>query len=901
MIERLFCLLFRLLPRTFRERFGPEMLATARAVDGDRTVGPAYRLRAVADALTLPWTLRAEVRREGRRQTPRERHTGMDSLVSDVRFAARSLRREPGFTAFVGVTLALGLGANAAMFGVADRLLLRGPAHVRDAHQVVRLYATEQPAGMREFTTSSFGYVTYALLRGQTRAFTGLATYAINGAILGRGSDALEIQLGYASADLFPLLGVRPDRGRFFTVDEDAPDSPQRVAVISHRAWRAWLGGADDVLTRTLTIGDESFPIVGVAPPGFTGPQLGRVDVWVPGSLLGARMTPNWTTSWNTQWLHIVGRLAPGVTVEQAAQEATAAHRRVYSGGESATAAARLSVARLGADDRGAEPPEVRVLRWLIGVAAIVLLIACANVTNLLLARGVRRNREVAIRAALGAGGFRLARLLLIESLLLALGGAALGVAVAFVVGAVARQVLFSSVEWISSPVDSRVLAVSVLIALATGTVIGLVPALRAIRGDLAGSLKTGAREGGGQRSRLRNALTVAQAALSVVLLIGAGLFVHSLWQVRQLDLGIDADRVTVIEVSRPSLSRVPEGAARDAERARRRSFYLDALPQVRALGSVEAAAVAVGTPFGNRFTVKLRVPGQPESPRLPSGGASISAVTDGYFETVGTSILRGRAFTAADRAGTTPVAIVSQTMAQTVWPNADVVGQCLFVGEGTPACTRVVGIAENTRRSRLREDAVMHYYIPAGQEAALGFGGSSFLVRGRNDDSTAIADVRALIVGLDPGITFVTAESFLERLDPQVRPWRIGASVFALSGVLALVVAGIGIYSVMSYLVADRRREIGVRLALGATAAHIVRLVLRGSLVMAAAGVLIGALIAFLLSGVVAPLLFETSPREPVVFGAVAALLLAVAITATVIPASRARRVSPVDALRGD
>jgi predicted permease len=897
-IERLYRVLLTLLPRDFRERFGAEMLDTARALDADRPRSPGRTARAISDAILTPLALRADLRADAR--VPGEtRKVPMESFVRDVRFAIRGLRREPAFTAFVAITLALGIGANAAMFGIADRLLLRGPAHVRDADRVVRLYFTEQPPGMRVFTTSGFGYVTYDALRQGAGAFEQVATYAINDIVAGQGADARQVRAGFTTAGFFPLLGVQPALGRFFTEQENAPNAAVRVAVLSHGAWTSWFGASPDAIGRTITLGDEPYDVIGVAPPGFTGAELGRVDVWVPGNVLAPRITPDWATTWNAQWLKIIARLKPGVTFDQAGIDATGVHRRAYAGGDAWTTEGRMSVASLGANDAGNEATEVRVLRWLTWVAALVLLIACANIANLLLARGRRRHREVAIRAALGASRLRIVRLLLIESILLALAGAAAGLAVTHVVGGLARQALFESIEWTSSPVSARVLLASAAFAIATGLLVGLLPALRSTSASGADALRTGPREGGGRRSRLRTTLTIVQAALSVLLLVGAGLFVRSLWNVRTLNLGIDPDRVMVIETVRPSLAGFPDGRARDAERARRRTFYLDTLDRVRALPGVEAAAVAVGLPFGNRFSVALRVPAPDTVPQLKSGGPRVSAISDGYFETIGTRLLRGRAFTADDGAGTEPVAIVSDLMARAVWPGSDAIGKCLLIGSGTPPCARVVGVAANTYQSRLRENPMMHYYIPAGQE--VGFGGSALIVRGADRAPGLVADVRRLLIGVDPTISYISAETIQARIEPQVRPWTLGATVFLLSGLLALVVAGIGIYSVMSYLIADRRREIGVRMALGATAQDIVRLVLRGSLLMAVVGIATGELVALLLGRLAEPLLFDTSPRDPAVFAGVAAVLLLVAMAATFLPARRARAVNPVEALRAE
>jgi predicted permease len=416
--------------------------------------------------------------------------------------------------------------------------------------------------------------------------------------------------------------------------------------------------------------------------------------------------------------------------------------------------------------------------------------------------------------------------------------------------------------------------------------------------------LKTGAREGGGRRSALRSGLTVAQAALSVVLLVGAGLFVHSFWKAYTIDFGFDPDRVTVIEITRSNVGQFPEGSARDAERARRRMFYADVLERVRHVPGVERASIANGMPFGNRFSLELRASEAPTIPRLPGGGPGLSAVSHGYFETMGTAVMQGRAFTSADGAGTEPVAIVSRLMAETIWPGRDPLNKCLYIGVGTPGpppvpppCARVVGVAQNTYRSRLREDPVMHYYIPAGQE--VGFGGAVLLVRTSDTSGATMAAVRTLLTDLDSTIRYVRADTIRARIDPQMRPWKLGATVFAVSGLLALVVAAIGMYSVLSYLIAGRRHEIGVRLALGARTSDILRLVFGNSVAMAVAGVVIGEAIAVSLGGFVAPLLFATSPRDPIVFVGVGVVLVTVALLATLGPARLARRVSAMEALR--
>lgn len=898
MRARLFRVLLAFLPRDFRARFGPELVDTAASFDRARPARLVDAPGIVVDAIATLLVIRREMRTEARPNRRTSRTSLMDSVIQDLRFAARGLRRDATFSAFVVAALTLGIGANAAMFGIADRLLLSGPPHIRDASRVVRLYLSVQPDNMRVFTTDAFGNVSYDLVRNQSRSFDEVATYTINQTTIGAGADARAIQGGYASETLFPLLGVQPLVGRFFDANENSPAGAAHVAVLSYGAWQGWFNGAEDVLGRSLTIGGEPYAIVGVAPRGFTGPQFGPVDVWLPMNLRGPATTKDWQTSWTAQWLKIVARLAPGVTTTQAATEVTGILQRGYTGQKAYVAHGQYTVAGLSADDSGIEAPEVTIVRWLSGVALVVLVIACANVANLLLARGMRRSREIALRAALGAGRSRIVRLLLIESMLLAFAGAAGGLAVAYALGGIARRAIFSWVEWATSPVDARVLVVSGVLAVVTGVLVGLLPAWRVSQVSLGDTLKRGAREGGGQRSTLRHTLTVVQAALSVVLLIGAGLFVRSLWNVRTLPLGFDPDRVLLVEVSRTALSKIQDPAARAAERARRQNAAGKEIEAVRRIPGVERASAAVGTPFGNRFSVTLRVPGLESIPRLESGGPSVSAVASDYFATVGTRIIRGRAFGPEDRAGSEPVAIVSDTMARTIWPNQDALGQCLISGERpSPPCARIVGIAEDTHRDALRESAVMHYYIPFGQE--VDFGGTVLLVRPARGSNSLPTTIRRTLLDLDSTIRYVDLATIQEAIDPQTKPWRIGAAVFVLSGVLALLVAAIGMYSVMSYLVADRTREIGVRLALGAHTSDIARLILLSSVGMAAIGVATGSLVAAAASPFVEPLLFNEDSRDPVVFLAVAGVLVLVALAAGALPTLRANRIDPLEALR--
>jgi predicted permease len=797
-------------------------------------------------------------------------------------------------SAFIIAILALAIGANAALFGIADRLLLSGPAHVVEPGRVQRLYLTIRPSGMREFTSATVGQVTFDLVQQSGAAFDGVAAYTSGPGSTGRGEGARRAVVGHASASFFPLLGVRPAVGRFFTGREDSAAGAERVAVISHSTWQASFGGSGDAVGRTIVVQDETYVIVGVTPAGFTGVEPGRVDVWLPMNLLGPRITSDWATTWSAQWLKVIVRLAPGGTPEAADAAVTAALRARYSGDEPSMREARAWFGAVSRTEEGTAAAEAVVVRWLWGVALLVLVIAAANVTNLLLARGAGRVREIGVRLALGASRGAVMRMLVVESLVLSLVGAALGWGIAAAIGRTARAVLLDNVEWTAAPAGPRVLLMAAALALATGTIVGLVPALALTRGAAAGALRSTPRDGG-SRLQLRAALTVLQAAICVVLLIGAGLFLRSTWQARTLDLGFDARRVLVVETNRGRLAGVPP-ERRAAERERRNGFLPAVLDEIAALPGVDAASVAVGLPFGNRFSVRTAVPGMAELPRVATGGPSISAVSAGYFETMGRAVLKGRPFTRADRAGSAPVAIISEFMARTVWPGLDPLGRCLEIGPEPAPCSTIIGIAADTHRARLVESPRMHVYVPLGQQP--GFGGDVLLIRAA--DLPAVAgEVRRLLHAADGSITYVAAEPLQARIDPQLRSWELGMTTLLFSGSLALVVAAAGIYSVVSYLVASRRREIGVRLALGAQGAEVVRMVLRWSVGLTGIGVAAGLGVSLLAAPWLEPLLFQVSGRDPAIYAGVAALLLAVAGAASVGPCAAASGVDPIEALR--
>ena len=736
-------------PKEFRESFGRHVLDDVGEdvrVAGNLGLVAAARatVAGVVDAVRGLGARPARERAENSatfQEYPMHTLRWLPDFWSDARLGFRGLRRERAFTLAIVLLLALGVGVNAAMFGVVDRLLLSGPDHVRDPGRVRRLQTAFQPPGRDVQRIGSFGYTTYTALR-QSRAFAAVAAYSVteNGALYGRGVDARRINRGEATASLFPLLGVTPAAGRFFSEEEDAAAAAQRVVVLGYNLWQREFGGRHDVINASIVLDDRPFTIVGVAPNGFTGPDLGRVDVWIPVSLLGPSRVTNWANAWNAWWLSIIVRLAPGVSTAHADAEATALYQRAYAGKDAARAKATLSVQPLVHTTDGIQSMESRISIWLLAITGIVLVVSCANIVNLVLARQFRRRREMAVRLALGAGRGRLVRFLITESVLLSLAGGTAGLAVAYGLGTVLRSRLLPGVEWSGGPVNLRVLVGAMAAALATGVLVSLVPAWFASTSKLAASLKTGEREGGGRQSRTRAGLTIIQTSLSALLLVGSGLFVISLERIRAMDLGLQPDRVLTLTVQRSSVNAITDTAERQRERDRRATFYPMVLERLAQRPDVEAASLAIGLPFGVGFGDDIRVPGRASIPELKGGGPFVNAISRDYFRTVGTRIVRGRAFTGDDRAGSAPVVIVNETMAAALWPGEEPLGKCFSIGE-SPACAEVVGVAADTRRFQLREDEAMWFYMPFGQEQ--GLSGTQLLVRPRGDANQLLADLQ--------------------------------------------------------------------------------------------------------------------------------------------------------------
>jgi predicted permease len=813
-----------------------------------------------------------------------------EAVWQDTRYAARQLTREPAITAFVLCTLALGIGINVTAFSVVDRVLLRGPQFVREPEQLVRLYSRIDRPELGPQTMPWLPYTAFTTLRDGLRTIEGIGAYRVDDVMVGNGAASEMRRVSLLSTGMFALLGAKPFMGRFFGPGDDAVN----VVVISDRFWRAALGSDPSIVGTTLAVDDVPHTVIGIAPAGFTGVELQRVDAWTPIS----------HASRNSQNTQIVARLRPGVTMDAVAADV----ERLRADVEATLPTwagwlrgAQYIAAPIGYDATAREPVESVMARWLAAISVMILLVSCANVANVLLARLARRRRELAVRVALGSGRGRVMQLLALEGLLLALAAAVLAFIVIALVEPVVQRGLFPTGGWVVTLVDGRILGAVALLTLLTALLIAVAPAIQAGRAAVGDALRTRAGEIEG-RSLLRPALTVVQATLSVVLLIGAGLFLRSMQRVNAVDLGMEPDRVLSIELQYPRIMRAPGESSGDwfarrsgVERARHRALA----DVARHVPGVERAAVSVGIPFHNSFTVGLWVPGRDSIPALPGGGPYIAAVDAEYFATIGTPIRKGRPFRADDRDGSEAVVIVSETMAQALWPDRDAIGQCIHVASRTAPCAQVVGVAADVHRTRLREEPSMQYYVPIGQER--GFSGSFLLVRPRGDASTAWTALRQALQEADPAIRTIDVRILAQGLDGEVRPFRLGMIAFGLSASIALLVAGLGLYSIMAHAVAWRRHEIGVRLALGARPKVIASSIVSRGTMLATIGIAGGLLIALAARPWLEPRLFETSARDPLVLVGVAALLEAVAVLAGWIPARRAAAVSPMEALRAE
>jgi putative ABC transport system permease protein len=818
-----------------------------------------------------------------------------ETIVRDLRYATRGLRSRPGFTLAVVATLALGIGANTAMFGVVDRLMFRPPAYLRDPGTVNRINLGYTFRG-KPYTNGAIEYKRYLdLVQGSSSVAQGAAIHSSKMAI-GRGESAREMQVAMVTASYFSLFDARPALGRFFDSTEDAQPIGSPVVVLGNTLWRTRFGTRSDVIGQQLQVGSVNATIIGVAPEGFVGIDPSESAVaFLPVTTYANATFPDYTQNYEWGWLNVIVRRKPGVTVAAASTDLTHAYVRSWQAeraldghpdadpvSSSRPHAIVSPIQNLRGPDGGRDAP---IVLWISGVAAIVLLIACANVANLLLGRAFRRRREIAVRLALGVTRERLIAQLLTESLLLAFLAGVAGVLIGEAGQLVLRTLFLPNASTVGVLDDPRTILFACFVALIAGVLTGLAPALQSGRSDLTTSLKSGVREGGQQRSRTRSALLLAQGALSVFLLVGAGLFVRSLHNVASIHLGYDVEPLLYVSANL---------RGQHLSKAENKILKGRLAAEAATIPGVENVAQLLTVPLWESRSESFSTPGIDSAERL--GHFSMQMGTVNYFRTMGTRIIRGRGFDSTDRRASPLVAVISEGMAHTLWPGQEALGRCIKFRSDTMPCTTVVGIAENIKANDVVGDERLQYYRSIEQNEPED---AAVFVRTKGEARPLAETVRKQLQALMPGASYVTVTPMHDVVDPSLSSWRMGATMFLLFGILALVLAAIGLYSVIAYNVAQRTQELGLRIALGAHARDVLRMILGEGLRFGLTGIIIGAMIALAAGHWVQPLLYGESAHDPLVYVAVAAVLAIVAVAASAIPALRAVRVDPSIALR--
>ena len=836
--------------------------------------------------LVAPRTLgiiRAMRRRERRRETAMGRHGWAVGFGMDIRQAFRGVRREPWAALLILLTLGVGIGSVSAMYGLGHRLFLAGPPHVAEPDEIVQLYLEfNEATGTR--TSPWIPYATARAIQDGNATLDGVALYRLPEELADFGERVRPVRVAEADGSYFDVLRTVPRAGRFFRGD---PSLEPDVVVLSEGTAIAAFGSVGAAIGRSVQVGDVRRSVVGVAPAGFAGPRLDRVDLWVPMDMQRAGNTNWWVTA----------RLREGHSPAVAAADAQSIHERQDPGRFFQWAReGQIRASSVDADLAGERTVERSIAGLLLVVVGLVLAISWANVLNLLLARIARRQRDMMVRLALGIGRLRLTRLLLAESLLLSLGGGLFSLPVAYGESLLVRRVLLPDIAWVGAMLDWKLLGITFLAIVASGAVLGVLPARHAGQLDVSNTLGSIRHSASLGATRLQNVLATAQVTFSAVLLLCAALFVKSFWTIRVTDLGIDADRVHVVElrslVDRASNRSVTAVTEADA-------VYERALHHMRQRGDGTRYAVSLGLPLFRGFGMSIQVPGRDSIPELPGGGPFINLVSDGYFETVGTSIVRGVGITVEDVDRGAPIVVIGESTARALWPDGSELGRCLHLGAEETPCLTVVGVAEDVHQRGYREPASLQVYLPL--HAVDNFGGASLLARPTRRGGAYESRLSTELAAFDPSIDYVEVRRLDSFVDSEIRPWRLGAVMLSMAGILAIVVSVAGVFGLLTYVVARRRREIGVRIALGATRRLILVLVLRQGLATGAAGVALGFLGVLASSRWLAPLLFETRVADPAVLVAVAASLITVSVLSCLVPAGQAARVDPVTTLRAE
>jgi putative ABC transport system permease protein len=810
----------------------------------------------------------------------------MHSFLQDLRYGARMLRKNPGFAIAAIFTLALGIGGNTAIFTITSSVLLKALPY-QDPQQLISLDLQSKDGQSHCCSLNR-----YELVRDRSQSFAGVAAAANDNFNLTGHGEPLQVPSARVSPGFFEMLGVKPQLGRFFLPDDGQP-AGKPVIVISDALWHSRYGGDSAIVGQTIALDGTPYTIIGVLPAGIQFPFLAPADVWTPRYFEHSLFTPQRLRQ-GVGYLSIIARLRPGVSREHAAAELAVLHQQFQKENPGAPdAQPDLSVVLTGLQD--SVVANIRpMLLILSGAVGLVLLIACANVASLLLSRALSRKKEIAVRAAMGAQRAALIRQLLTESVLLALLGGLLGLGLSWAATTYLASLGNNNLpQGMPIAMDARVLLFMVAISILTGIFFGIFPALQLSKTNVNQTLRDEGRgsTSGHHRMQLRGLLVVGQVALSLMLLIGAGLLVRSFSRLLRVEPGFDSQNVLTMNVSLPTV--------KYSDAQKQIAFFDDLVRRISALPGVRTAAVSAALPLVPKRITPMLPEGQPEVPLGERPFMIVEAISPSWFRTMRVPMQSGREFTDADNATAPKVVIVNQALARRYWPNENPVGKHILVGRQT--ASEVVGVAADVKNRGLALDAQPQIYMPFPQ---LAWGNMNLLLRTAADPHSMVSAVRAQISALDSDQPVTSIQTVDELMDGSRAQPRFILLLLGIFSAAALVLAIIGIYGVLAYSVAQRRQELGIRLALGAEKADIMRLVVGYGMSLAAAGVAFGVIGALSLSWIMASMLsgvlYKISARDLTTFAVAPVAFLVIALCASYLPARRATQVDPNEALRG-
>ena len=818
----------------------------------------------------------------------------MRNLIKDLQYGVRMLTKNPGVTLVAIITLALGIGANTAIFSAVSAFLMR-PLPVSRPNELIRPLEIAEDRGLAD----ELSYPDFLDYRAQSTSFTGLAAEDMVPAAIDTENQSDVVWGQVVSANYFDVVEVKPILGRTFAPDEDKTTGANPVLVLGHSLWQRRFGGDPKIIGRTVRLNDRQYEVIGVAPESFTGTKFAlAMDFWTPISMVEEiRRAPKMLESRGNHWMNVIGRLRPGVSVAQASADVAGVAKHLnelYPDDRAKDTQARVMIETDGRfEDLGPVFKSGGAIA--MAIAGLILLIACANVANLMLARAAVRRKEIGIRLALGASRGRLIRQLLTESLLLSVLGGGLGLLLAVWVAKLMDgfvPVLEYTVVKDFFALDSRALWFTLVVSLATGLVFGLAPAWQSSNPDVVPVLKglaEGRRKGRLSRFTLRNGLVVAQVALSLMVLVCGGLFIKSFRKAQTMDPGFNNPNGLIVSVD-------PQLVGYDEDQAR--NFYRQLLARTRSLPGVEAASFARLLPLGDSSS--SNGPILKECETLPRGKAGrnimINAVTPGYFETMQIAFVEGRDFDDRDQPKSQHVVVVNQRMADMLWPGESAIGKRIFIGTDNRDPYEVIGVVKTGMYRALGEDPKPFLYYPFTQRR---LGGLSLVVRSNVDARSIVGAIRSEAQALDRRVPIYSVKTMSEHMTYALWAPNMAATFSLAFGVLAVLLSAVGLYSVMAYVVSQRTREVGIRMALGANRSHVLKMITKQGMWLAGVGVVIGLLLALGLVRVLSSLLIGVSGYDLGIFLLVPSLLAAVALLACYLPARRATKVNPLIALR--